>query len=355
MALDAIPLPLAPRAPSPDDRTGHAAAVILADAAALGGPAAGTLRRLRRAAPDLPIVLVGEAAESAPWVVADSWLDPADLPEPIRRVLGLDDPDDSPSPVERQFRALHDRHERLLAEMRMAEQVQKSMLPRSLPRVPGVRFGASLRPCQHMAGDFYQAFRLDRDRVGFYVGDVMGHGPAAALLSVFAMQVIRTKLIEGDRYEILAPSQTMAHLNRDLIDADFPGHPFITMFYAVLDIPRRHLRYCAAGHPPALRLRPGAPPVELGGGGPLLGLIEAEFTTHEVELRPGDRLALYSDGVEVTRWGDAHPPGLPGLIARLSNRGADDLQPLVDSAMSDALLDEWRPDDLTLLVAEIDS
>ena len=86
---------------------------------------------------------------------------------------------------------LRARHQGLLRELKLAEQVQRSMLPRNLPTVPGAEFGAALRPAQHLSGDFYNALRLDRDQVGFYVGDLMGHGPAAALLGVYAMALAR--------------------------------------------------------------------------------------------------------------------------------------------------------------------
>jgi sigma-B regulation protein RsbU (phosphoserine phosphatase) len=326
-------------------------ALILADARDWAGSDARRLRRMLLGS-RLPVLLVGEPTPGAPR--ADGWVAPESIPASLRLALGLDPDEPGPTAVERRLQALLEQHERLLREMRMAEQVQRSMLPRTLPAVPGVRFGAAVRPCQHMAGDFYHAFRLDRDRVGFYVGDVMGHGPASALLSVFAMQVLRTKRIEGHSYEILSPSEALAGLNRDLIAGDFPGEPFVTMFYAVLDVPRRHLRYCSAGHPPALLLRGGQPPCDLAGGGPLLGVLEAEFQCFEVELRPGDRLVLYSDGVEATRWSDALPPGLTGLAEHLA--GSDDLDPQgrVDALMASARLDDWRPDDLTLLMAEIE-
>src|SRR5690606_10077303 len=89
--------------------------------------------------------------------------------------------------LRRRYDALQASLDDLLRQLKLAEQVQRKMLPQSLPVVDGASFSASLRATNHMAGDFYSAFRLDRERVGFYVGDVMGHGPAAALLSVYTM------------------------------------------------------------------------------------------------------------------------------------------------------------------------
>ena len=229
--------------------------------------------------------------------------------------------------------AMRRRHEALIQELRLAEEVQRSMLPRTLPSLPWVRFGSALRPCLHLAGDFFNVVRLDRDRVGMYLGDVMGHGPAAALLGVFTMHRVQTKRIEGNNYELLGPAEVLSNLNQDLIRADFPGRPFVTMVYGVLDSVRRTLTYGVGGHPPVLLLRPDQPPRRLEGGGLLLGVFESEFEEQVLPLLPGDRLAFYSDGAESTCWGD-HGPGVDGLASVLSSRRGHSPQELVDHAMS---------------------
>ncbi len=330
-------------------------AVILADAGAVGGRGPEAIERVRREAAKLPVVFVEDGMPldgSAP-----------EVPDSIRRAIGHPGsagdgphatvpPDDGVTTYERGLRPLRVSHERLVHELTIAEQVQRSMLPRHLPRAAGIAFGAAYQPYLHLAGDFYNAFRLDSDHVGFYVGDVMGHGPAAALLSVYAMRVIQTKRIEVNSYQILAPSTSLGGLNRAMIEEAFPGEPFVTMIYGVLDVANLRLKYCSAGHPPAWRLRQGEPVVQLGGGGPLLGVVEADFETHEVDLLPGDRVVFYSDGIDSVRWGDAGQ-GAEGLIARLSVRDGSSPQELIDEAMASAQQDDWRPDDLTLMMLEL--
>jgi phosphoserine phosphatase RsbU/P len=243
--------------------------------------------------------------------------------------------------------------DRLIDDLRLAAQVQRSLLPHPMPTVPGIVLGAAIRPSLHVAGDFYNAMRLDRERVGFYLGDVMGHGVAAAILSVYAMQILRTKRIQGTDYEILAPSHVLETLNRDLIAADFPGPPFLTMVYGVFDSARGTWTHCHGGHPPALLLRAGRPPVLLSeGGGPLLGVYPASFTQEEVKLAEGDRLVLYSDGVESIRWGRTGY-GLEGLAALISVRDGRSPQQLVDDVLASAEHDDRTADDLTVMVAQI--
>jgi sigma-B regulation protein RsbU (phosphoserine phosphatase) len=250
--------------------------------------------------------------------------------------------------------SLRQRHETLVKELKLAEQVQRSMLPRSLPILPTLEFGASLRPTLHLAGDFYNVIRLDRDRVGVCIGDVMGHGPAAALLGVFAMQGLRTKSIEGTNYEILPPADVLAGLSRDLIRADFPESPFVTMIYGVLDTSLQTFTYCCGGHPPALLLRVGEPPRRLEGRSPLLGVFEVSFEQDTLHFSPGDRIVLYSDGVESTRWRD-FGDGVDGLASLLSSRDGRTPQQLIDSAMDLAEPGDGPNDDLTLVLVEVRS
>jgi serine phosphatase RsbU (regulator of sigma subunit) len=248
--------------------------------------------------------------------------------------------------------SLRRRHETLLSELRLAEQVQRSMLPRILPKLPQVEFGAALRPTQHLAGDFYNVIRLDGDRVGVCLGDVMGHGPAAALLGVFAMQGMRTKTIEGSNYEIVPPAEVVANLSRDLIRADFPDNPFITMIYGVLDTARGVLSYCCGGHPPVILLREGQPPRRLEGNGFVLGVFNVPFEQAEVALLPGDRIALYSDGVESILWGD-QGAGVDALASLLSLRDGRSPQELVDDALAVAEPGGGQSDDLTIVLFEM--
>ncbi len=255
--------------------------------------------------------------------------------------------------MRRRLSGLRRAHEELLWQLRLAEQVQRSMLPRVLPCTGGLELAASLRPTQHMAGDFYNVFRLDRENVGVYLGDVVGHGPAAALLSVFMMQSIVPKRIEGHRYELLPPNEVLESLNRALIRAEFPGGPFVTMIYGILNPRAGTWSYCCAGHPRPLRLRPGRDPEELPAGSPLLGVFEGPFEAHTVRLDPGDRLLLHTDGAAAACWPDGSR-GVAGL-ARWVAPGPDapPLQEHLDRAVASARFPDDPADDIAALVASI--
>ncbi len=245
-------------------------------------------------------------------------------------------------------------HDDLVRQLKLAEQVQRSLLPRSLPELPGVTFAAAIRPTQHMSGDFYNVFRLDENRVGFYLGDVMGHGPAAALLSVYTMLRIEPKWIEGKRYEVLEPGAVLAQLNEQVMAADFPGTPFLTIAYGIFDLTRRTLTYSVGGHPHPLILRSGEPCRRLEPTAPLVGVIEAAFTQRTIRLEPGDRLVLYSDGAQDATWGgQAH--GIDGLAELLEVRDERPLQDVLDATVQSASFENQPADDIALLALDVEA
>jgi sigma-B regulation protein RsbU (phosphoserine phosphatase) len=226
------------------------------------------------------------------------------------------------------------------------------LLPRPLPTPPRAELAAGLRPTQHLAGDFYNAFRLDGDHVGFYVGDVMGHGPAAALLAVFALMTIRTKRIDGNRYEIRPPAEVLADLNHTLLEADIPGQPFLTLVYGVLDTAARNLTYCNGGHPHPIVLGLEHEPLWLEPTGPLLGVLQLPFEEAVVPLVTGDRVILYSDGAMTANWGMAGY-GTDGLVERLKQRDGSPLQGLIDDALASVSFNNDLADDIAVLAVEL--
>lgn len=240
-------------------------------------------------------------------------------------------------------------------EMRLAASLQRDFLPRPLPEVESIRFAALYRPASWVSGDFYDVFRLDETHVGFYVADVAGHGLPAALLTMFIKKALQTKRIVGSNYEIVPPQAALTQLNTDICEQDLSSCHFCTAVYAVADTAAARLDYARGGHPCPLLLRADGRVQSLTGTGPLLGIFPDEtFEGRSVELAPGDRVVLFSDGAEAALASTAHP-GLEGLaheLQRLRQAPADEMVVQLTASINERHAPE-RADDVTVLVMDV--
>lgn len=249
-------------------------------------------------------------------------------------------------------------------ELAAAAKVQEAFLPKAPPAVKGLKFAWTFEPCKELAGDSLNLFALDGDHVGLYVLDVSGHGVAASLLAVAATRVLSPT---GDEDSILytraedgatrpaGPARVAESLNRRLPWNDAAAQ-FMTLFYVLLDARGRRMSYVSAGHPGAVIVGRDAAPRVLKGNGLPIGVGET-YEEQEAELRPGDRIYLYSDGVTETMNPARDLFGAERLAETLA--AAMDV-PLKASvrALLDAL-DAWRGpspvrDDLCVVAVEVE-
>ena len=185
-------------------------------------------------------------------------------------------------------------------EMRLAARLQRDFLPRELPELPGIRFATVFRPASWVSGDVYDVMRLDEQHLGFYVADAVGHGVPAALLTMFIKRALVTKRIEGHDYSLIEPGAALGQLNEDMVGQDLSNFQFATCCYCLLDTGTLQLRMANGGHPPPMLIDKGGRSRELDVSGTLLGVFgEQEYETKTAQLQAGDKLLLYSDGVEV--------------------------------------------------------
>ena len=183
------------------------------------------------------------------------------------------------------------------AELQSAREVQLRLLPRQPPTIPGYRVSACYEPCAEVSGDMFHFLDAGLGHTGFLVGDVSGHGAAAALLMT---SVVKAFLIRGQGER--SPAQALKAVYRDICD-DIPKGRFVTVFYAVLHPPTGVVTYARAGHCPALLLEPSKGQVaELLGPGQAMGLMErGDFETSlregQAVIPNGGSLLLFTGGV----------------------------------------------------------
>ena len=202
--------------------------------------------------------------------------------------------------MERLGKRLNDHFREVDQEMRLASRLQRDFLPDVKDPIGNAQFAAVYRPASWVSGDIFDIFRIDEEHTGFYVADAVGHGMAASLLTMFIRQTIVPKRVDGDRYTIFSPSETMAMLNDALADQSLPNCQFVTACYALLNHRTLTLQYARGGHPYPILTTTDGTVTELKTSGGLLGLFkDGEFPTFETQLQPGDKLLFFTDGVEL--------------------------------------------------------
>lgn len=177
-------------------------------------------------------------------------------------------------------------------ELREAREIQDRLLPKKLPDVAGYEVAAMTRPLRFVGGDYYSVVRISERHTALCIGDVAGKGlPAALLMS--SLQAALKPLIQ----EALAPRELCLRLNRLLCDLT-PVGKFISFFYAVLDCVDHRLTFCNAGHNPPLLVRRDGTSRELEAAGAVLGQFSHwRYEQSELQMKKGDRLLLFTDGL----------------------------------------------------------
>lgn len=186
------------------------------------------------------------------------------------------------------------------AELHLALQVQRELLPRVLPEIDGLELGVLYRPGATLSGDSYDLVRLDQHRVGILVADACGHGVSAALLMMLVGRLLPSVERDSDEGES-DPGETMTRLNREFIKRRGDLGSLVSAAYAVIDSRTGLARIAVAGHPPPLWVRDaeGREFSLIDEGGPLLGVSDdAHYHDAQITLAPGQSLVLYSDGFE---------------------------------------------------------
>jgi sigma-B regulation protein RsbU (phosphoserine phosphatase) len=269
--------------------------------------------------------------------------------------------------LSRQNAELRDANERIRAGLQAAARVQQSMLPRHNICTPRVRTAWKYVPTDELAGDAVGLHLVDDRYLVAYVLDVSGHGVPAALLSVTAMHALEpipeaTSLLrdmtgaDPRMGSVRHPCDVATALNRSFRAGENDGR-YLTMILCVLDTHDGRLCLTSAGHPPPLLLRGReALPVPDGGGFPIAIVDAADYDEGVLQLRPGDRVCLFSDGVlEQTDAAGDEQFGADRLREFLAARHATPAEQVVTEAARE--LAAWAgadvfTDDVSLVVVE---
>jgi serine phosphatase RsbU (regulator of sigma subunit) len=181
--------------------------------------------------------------------------------------------------------------ERIEQELRTAQDIQRTFLPKDVPPLPGWQLVPYYHSAREVGGDFYDFLLFEDGRLGLVIGDVAGKGVPAALVMTATGTMIRTAAQERS-----SPGEVFARVN-NLLYAETPSGMFATCFYAILDPKSGRFHYANAGHEPPYRRHAGSA-TELWATGMPLGMMPGmRYEEHEVTLAPGETLLFYSDGL----------------------------------------------------------
>ena len=181
-------------------------------------------------------------------------------------------------------------------ELGVAARIQQSILPRQFPPFPGrtdFEVYAQMTPAREVGGDFYDFFLIDKNRLGFLIGDVTGKGVPAAIFMAVCRTLLKATALQGG-----SAGECMKYAN-DVLTQQSDAAMFVTVFYGILHTDSGKLEYCIAGHnPPYLISKSGELTLIREPASIMAGAFDAAtFETGHLTLNPDDTIFLYTDGV----------------------------------------------------------
>ncbi|MEM8884750.1 MAG: fused response regulator/phosphatase [Planctomycetota bacterium] len=261
-------------------------------------------------------------------------------------------------------RKLESANERMRTDLDAAARVQQSLLPsEKIDTDPAVTAWKYL-PCDELAGDFLNIIRLDERHLGVYLVDVCGHGVASSLLAVTVGRLL-SPLGEGSsivtreyngKTVIVPPMEVALELNRRLPESENGGLWF-TMIYGVLDLETLSFRHVKAGHPELIHIERDGAARSIPCKGMPIGLFEDMILEEQtVQLAPGDRIYMYSDGLPEAMDADSNLFGTEQTLEVLELGMGQSLGESVDTLM--AVIKRFSgtrswDDDLSILGLEV--
>ncbi len=252
---------------------------------------------------------------------------------------------------------------RLEEELRIARQIQMSLLPRGPLDVPGLAVTGLCVPAREVGGDYYDFFKLPGDLLGVLIADVSGKGTSAALyMAELKGLMLSLSLI------YLSPRQLLIEVNR-IISDNLDTRSFITMTYAVIDLRAGRMTYARAGHTPLIYMRSGglpAGPVQVlvpsgmvvglripGAHEKFIELLEEET----VDLKNGDVIVLYTDGISEAMNGDADLFGdarLSRIVEEHGHLESDELRERILREIESFVGTADQHDDMTMILMKVE-
>ncbi len=241
--------------------------------------------------------------------------------------------------------------ERMQSELRVAHDIQMSLVPKTFPPFPrrhDLDLFAVIEPAREVGGDFYDFFTLDDDHLVVAIGDVSGKGVPAALFMAVTRSFLRSFFRTTSN-----PATVMTQVSDELADGN-DACMFVTLFCAVIQLTTGRMRYANAGHNPPVILRPdGDTRLIEAPSGPVAGaFVGAAYACGEIDLPDDHSLLLYTDGVTEAMNKPQELYGEERLLAAMPQAATQSCQALIEHLVTEvkAFVDgAEQSDDITML------
>jgi len=250
-------------------------------------------------------------------------------------------------------KSMEEHHELLSIQhdLEIAREIQQAILPMNFPPFPHRKdfdIYASMTAAKEVGGDFYDFFMIDNDRLGFVIGDVSGKGIPAAIFMAVSRTLIRATGLKG-----ISVEECIDYANQ-LLCNESASCMFVTVFYGILHTDTGKIEYVNGGHnPPYIIRADGSIEQTEMTGGTILGYLEdARFKSKKIQLKPGDKLYLYTDGVTEAFNKDEVEFGDQRLEELLKKYRASSIEELIGQTIKEVeTFSEGVPqsDDITLM------
>ena len=231
-------------------------------------------------------------------------------------------------------------------ELNRAREIQQALLPKEIPQIEGFEIAGTWEPACIVGGDYFDVIRLSEKKLGICIADVVGKGVPAALFMANVQATVRAYASES-----VSPAWLCDRVN-SVVCANIAAEKFVTLFYGVLDAEQRTMQFTSAGHPRPILKNASGGVTQLDNGGAVLGVFPNwKYEDSVVQLAPGDRLVLFTDGITEAARTDGEQFGEEGLIQVVKRLADEPPSNLNAELLTDvkSFCDSHLQDDATLI------
>jgi len=243
------------------------------------------------------------------------------------------------------------RNKEMVADLNLAVELQKSLLPKCYPDTHLVSFTHRYIPMAMVGGDFFDIVKLSDHEIGVMISDVSGHGVAPAFITALIKSSF-DYLVQREK----GPAAIISRLNEEFSKISETEH-FVTACYAVFNFDTMTCCYCNAGHPPQLLAHLDGTFRELEANNPIIGLLDDfEYEEATVPFEGGDTICFYTDGIIEARDGRDMLFGIEGVKQSMTSASAESLDGMADRLITDLIQfmkDPYFEDDITMLFGQV--